>query len=171
MKRALSAAVLIAACPTAFSRPIDPQMCIDCHRKATPGIVTDSELSKHSKSGVGCETCHGDNHVTTIDVANVKIPTPETCGTCHEQQLVQFRGGKHAAAWAAQEAMPTIHWQPMELIDGMKGCGGCHKIGLKSEAATVGWVPLSGRTGQCTGGSSLRSADYNAVFSFGLRYS
>jgi cytochrome c553 len=30
-------------------------------------------------------------------------------------------------------AMPTAHWQPMELMDGMKGCGGCHKIGLKSE--------------------------------------
>jgi hypothetical protein len=30
--------------------------------------------------------------------------------------------------------MPTIHWQPMALIEGMKGCGGCHKIGLKSEA-------------------------------------
>jgi len=29
--------------------------------------------------------------------------------------------------------MPTIHWQPMALIDGMKGCGGCHKIGLKTD--------------------------------------
>ena len=31
-------------------------------------------------------------------------------------------------------AMPTIHWQPMSLIEGTKGCGGCHKIGLKTEA-------------------------------------
>ncbi len=30
-------------------------------------------------------------------------------------------------------AMPTAHWQPMELMDGLKGCGGCHKIGFKSE--------------------------------------
>lgn len=29
--------------------------------------------------------------------------------------------------------MPTTHWLPMELVEGMKGCGGCHKIGLKSE--------------------------------------
>jgi hydroxylamine dehydrogenase len=28
-------------------------------------------------------------------------------------------------------AMPTIHWQPMSLIEGQKGCGGCHKIGEK----------------------------------------
>jgi hypothetical protein len=30
-------------------------------------------------------------------------------------------------------AMPTIHMQPMALTEGMKGCGSCHKIGLKSE--------------------------------------
>ena len=29
-------------------------------------------------------------------------------------------------------AMPTIHMQPMALIEGMKGCGSCHKIGLKT---------------------------------------
>jgi cytochrome c553 len=31
------------------------------------------------------------------------------------------------------KAMPTMHFQPMVLTDGMKGCGGCHKIGLKTE--------------------------------------
>jgi hypothetical protein len=41
--------------------------------------------------------------------------------------------GKHAVAWAAMEAMPTTHWLPMALREGMKGCGGCHKIGVKSE--------------------------------------
>ncbi|RMD88866.1 MAG: cytochrome C, partial [Calditrichaeota bacterium] len=28
---------------------------------------------------------------------------------------------------------PTTHWLPMALTEGMKGCGGCHKIGLKSK--------------------------------------
>jgi hypothetical protein len=28
--------------------------------------------------------------------------------------------------------MPTAHMQPMAMMEGMKGCGGCHKIGLKS---------------------------------------
>jgi hypothetical protein len=32
------------------------------------------------------------------------------------------------------KAMPTIHAQPVALTEGMKGCGGCHKIGLKTEA-------------------------------------
>src|SRR5438477_1507160 len=32
----------------------------------------------------------------------------------------------------AMEAMPTIHYQPMAMTEGMKGCGSCHKLGLKS---------------------------------------
>jgi hypothetical protein len=32
------------------------------------------------------------------------------------------------------KAMPTAHWQPMALTEGMKGCGGCHKLGLKTDA-------------------------------------
>jgi hypothetical protein len=45
----------------------------------------------------------------------------------------QFSAGKHALAWAAMKAMPTFHWQAMAMTEGMKGCGGCHKIGLKTE--------------------------------------
>jgi hypothetical protein len=30
--------------------------------------------------------------------------------------------------------MPTAHAQPVAMMEGMKGCGGCHKIGLKTEA-------------------------------------
>jgi hydroxylamine dehydrogenase len=83
---------------------------------------------------VDCSVCHGDGHVSKEDVQNVKIPTPETCEACHDVQVAQYSRGKHALAWAAMKAMPTAHWQPMTLIDGMKGCGGCHKIGLKTEA-------------------------------------
>ena len=107
--------------------------CVACHEKQTPGIVTDWRISRHSQVDVGCADCHGDGHQSTNDVARVKIPTPDTCAECHEQQVTQFKNGKHALAWAAMKAMPTIHWQPMAMIDGMKGCGGCHKIGLKSE--------------------------------------
>jgi hypothetical protein len=107
--------------------------CMACHDKQTPQIVTDWRISRHSQVDVGCADCHGDGHQSTNDVARVKIPTPDTCAECHEQQVTQFKNGKHALAWAAMKAMPTIHWQPMAMIDGMKGCGGCHKIGLKSE--------------------------------------
>jgi hypothetical protein len=109
------------------------QECIECHKKITPNIVKDWQLSKHSKNNVGCADCHGDQHKSASDVAYVRIPTADTCATCHPDRVAQFKKGKHAAAWAAMNAMPTVHWQPMELIEGMKGCGGCHKIGLKSE--------------------------------------
>ncbi len=107
--------------------------CIQCHKEVTPGIVNDWNLSKHAENGVSCSTCHGDGHTSAKDVAKVDIPTPETCADCHEDQVNQFKKGKHALAWAAMEAMPTIHYQAPELTEGMKGCGGCHKIGLKSE--------------------------------------
>jgi hypothetical protein len=110
------------------------QVCVDCHKKITPKIVTDWQTSRHSQVEVDCVSCHGDEHKTEADVAKVKIPTPDTCAECHETQVKQFKDGKHALAWAAMKAMPTAHWQPMALMEGMKGCGGCHKIGLKSEA-------------------------------------
>ena len=110
--------------------------CIECHRKITPNIVSDWKLSKHSQAEavVDCATCHGEGHKSADDVGKVEIPTPETCEACHETQVEQFTKGKHAFAWAAMNAMPTTHWLPMSLSEGMKGCGGCHKIGLKSEA-------------------------------------
>lgn len=108
--------------------------CVGCHQKETPGIVGDWKLSKHSANDVDCSVCHGDGHKSKDDVADVQLPTPEICAGCHDTQVAQFSAGKHAAAWAAMNAMPTTHGLPEALSDGMKGCGGCHKIGLKSEA-------------------------------------
>jgi hydroxylamine dehydrogenase len=109
------------------------QDCVDCHRKVTPDIVSDWQLSKHSRNDVQCSACHGNQHVSEKDVRQALIPTPAACAACHEEKVEQFRKGKHALGWAAMKAMPTIHYQPMLLTEGMKGCGGCHKIGLKSE--------------------------------------
>jgi hypothetical protein len=108
--------------------------CVTCHRDTTPNIVTDWEISRHSPAGVACADCHGGGHTSADDVANVTTITAKTCGTCHEDQLGQFSRGKHAAAWAAYEAMPTSHALPMAMGPGMKGCGGCHKLGLKDDS-------------------------------------
>ena len=108
------------------------QQCVACHTTVTPNVVSDWRQSKHHEAGIDCDTCHGTAHTTATDAAKAAIPTPDTCGQCHETQVAQFTKGKHAMAWAAMEAMPTIHWQPMAMTEGMKGCGSCHKIGLKS---------------------------------------
>ena len=106
--------------------------CIDCHTRQTPNIISDWKLSKHSQAEITCIVCHGDQHQSAADVAKVKIPTPQTCAECHKTQVDQYMHGKHSKGWAAMLAMPTIHWQPMSLIEGQKGCGGCHKVGVKS---------------------------------------
>ncbi len=127
-KKLMITLVCVVFCASAYA-----QECVECHKKVTPNIVGDWQLSKHSQNEINCSVCHGDKHKDPYDVANVQIPTPETCATCHEERVEQFKAGKHAAAWAAMKAMPTAHWQPMALMEGMKGCGGCHKIGLKTE--------------------------------------
>ncbi len=107
--------------------------CVECHQELQPNIVNDWRISQHAELEVGCADCHGAGHTTNDDVSKVRLPTPEVCAECHEDQVEQFKGGKHALAWAAMKAMPTAHFQPMAMTEGMKGCGGCHKIGLKSE--------------------------------------
>jgi hydroxylamine dehydrogenase len=109
------------------------ETCLECHQKITPGLVSDWETSAHSKNGVDCVACHQNEHISDADAVKAKVPTPEVCASCHEAQMKQFKSGKHAAAWAAMNAMPTAHWQPMALMEGLKGCGGCHQIGLKSQ--------------------------------------
>jgi hypothetical protein len=106
---------------------------VDCHKKTTPNIVSDWQLSKHSQNAVDCSACHGEKHKTEADFAAAEIPTPDTCAQCHDDKVAQFKKGKHALAWAAMKAMPMAHAQPVALMEGMKGCGGCHKLGLKSE--------------------------------------
>ncbi len=144
--------IFIVCVYVGFSSLLYGQNCIECHKKITPNIVSDWQLSKHSENEVGCAVCHGEDHTSADDVAKVNIPTPETCNDCHEDQVTQFKNGKHAFAWAALQAMPTTHMMPMALNEGMKGCGGCHKIGLKS-ADDIKKLKASG------GGFGLASCD------------
>ncbi len=109
------------------------EQCVDCHTRKTPEIVSDWELSLHSENDVTCVDCHGKEHMSDNDVEKAKLATLDKCAECHDTQVEQFKKGKHALAWAAMKAMPSFHWQPMTLTEGMKGCGGCHKQGIKTE--------------------------------------
>jgi len=125
---------LLLASLLAAAFPLPAQDCIECHDKETPGIVADWRASKHARENITCEQCHGEEHKGKDDVAKVGTITAKVCAQCHEKQWQQFSGSKHALSWAAMQAMPTTHMKPMELIDGMKGCGACHKLGLKEPA-------------------------------------
>ncbi len=124
--------IFLAVLSFPFSVSAQPGKCVTCHTDVTPGIVGDWEQSAHAAQGIACADCHGDAHQSAKDADKAAIPTPETCATCHEERVKQFSRGKHAFAWVAMKAMPTAHAQPVALMEGMKGCGGCHKIGLKS---------------------------------------
>jgi hypothetical protein len=117
-----------------WTAPAVAQDCVACHKDVTPRIVADWDVSKHSENGISCDFCHGAKHTSAEDVAEVLLPTPETCGQCHAERVKQFKQGKHSLAWVAATQMPTTHFQPMALLQGKQGCTGCHKIGLKTEA-------------------------------------
>lgn len=87
------------------------------------------------QSGMDCSACHGSDHQSAEDVAKVQIPTEKTCQQCHPKQHDQYMDGKHALGWTALSAMPKTGLQPHAYIQGLKGCGGCHKVGVRDEAA------------------------------------
>ena len=144
-----------------FLGTVMAQECVKCHIKVTPGIVGDWQASKHAQHEVDCAACHGEEHVGMDDAAKASVPTPTVCAECHEDRFEQYKRGKHALAWAAMKAMPTAHFQPMALTEGMKGCGGCHKIGLKSDAE----IAELKRTGSGFGVASCDSCHTRHTFS------
>ncbi len=127
--------VLALAAPSPKpAKAAKPDACVGCHQTSSPQIVADWKASRHQALGVGCVECHGSDHQTAADAKKARLPTPDTCGACHEKQVAGFKKGKHAFAWAAVKAMPTFHYQALAVREGEKGCGGCHKLGLKTEA-------------------------------------
>lgn len=108
--------------------------CITCHRDISPGQVADWESSKHSKEDVTCSVCHGEKHKGTKDSRLVQLPDEHVCADCHEEQFNQFVNGKHNFGWKAMNTLPITHVEPDELMEGGRGCGGCHNMGIKSEA-------------------------------------
>ncbi len=109
--------------------------CIDCHKKVTPGIVQQHLEGKMAKSGIDCSSCHSTEHKKMDDANLAKMPTPETCASCHKKQVNQFKTGKHHLAWIASSAMPMWAHQPKAVVgEGYKGCSSCHKMGVKPDA-------------------------------------
>jgi hypothetical protein len=124
--------VVVANAAAAADNP-----CVTCHeqQKVAQAALRDWKTSRHSEMGIACDDCH-----LTGDAAKATSACPTngvqrsvvaaTCAGCHESQATQFNAGKHALAWVAMRAMPTTGDQPAAIIEGLKGCGGCHRIGM-----------------------------------------
>jgi len=121
--------------------PQESRPCLKCHvEKGISGsAIRDWQLSKHFAMGVGCAECHLPAKDAAAAIINSSTAcedkrvrrwvSPRNCAICHPQQFQQFSSGKHAVAWVALTAMPTTAEQPKAIIEGEKGCGGCHRIG------------------------------------------
>jgi len=107
--------------------------CEECHGKISPAQVTDFNRGKMAET-LDCTACHGTLHQSEKDADKAQLPTIATCQHCHEEQAGQYLSGKHALGLIALEAMPYTHMQPAAFIEGQKGCGGCHTLGLKDQS-------------------------------------
>ena len=132
MKRCLTVLSLVLL--TAATATAVPSDCETCHAKITPNLVTDFNRGVMSHE-MDCTACHGDAHTSADDVDKVLLPTIETCAECHEDQAAQYLDGKHALGAIALHAMPNTHAQPGAFIEGGKGCGGCHNLGITDQEA------------------------------------
>jgi hypothetical protein len=115
--------------------------CIKCHedKGLTAGAIRDWKMSKHGAKGIGCNECHIPAEGTPERIVSMKTVCEDkdvrrevsatNCKKCHEEKVREFAKGKHAFAWTAMWSQPTTHMQPWQIMDGEKGCGGCHKIG------------------------------------------
>lgn len=127
----LLAAFLLVLLPAAAGAV--PSDCETCHARITPNLVADFNRGVMSHD-MDCTGCHGDGHQGMDDVAKAKLPTIATCAACHQEQADQHLDGKHPLGAVALHAMPTTHAQPGAFIEGGKGCGGCHTLGVTDEA-------------------------------------
>lgn len=109
------------------------EVCITCHNRMSPGQVADWKSSKHAAEGITCSACHGDAHKGPASVEKAVLPDEQVCAECHEDKFNQFVKGKHNLGWDTLNAMPVTHVEPDELMEGGKGCGGCHNMGIKSD--------------------------------------
>ncbi len=110
------------------------EKCIKCHQRHTPGQVADWKVSKHASEGVGCANCHGEKHTNSKNANLAVMPDEHVCKECHEEQFESFSKGKHNFGWTSLNALPITHVEPDELMEGGRGCGGCHNMGIKTEA-------------------------------------
>ncbi|MCD6224615.1 MAG: cytochrome C, partial [Deltaproteobacteria bacterium] len=131
---AASTFVLCGGLCSLSSAATEVETCVKCHEKTSPGQVADWKASQHFKEDVTCSDCHGTKHKNEKDAKLASFPDEHTCADCHEDQFDQFSKGKHNFGWTTLNALPVTHVEPDELMEGGKGCGGCHNMGIKTEA-------------------------------------
>ncbi|MEJ2679865.1 MAG: cytochrome c3 family protein, partial [Gemmatimonadota bacterium] len=175
----LGLAVIVLAIGRGGQRP-NPQVdvlanstdpCVECHRKATPGIVEQFGHSTMAAANVSCMDCHRAQQGQPGAVQHegytiLGAPTPGTCERCHPKEVAEFDQSRHSlpayvayagsdgldsAQLAEYQSIPEGTFKPDQsrnAIFALEGdavtrfaCQVCHAIGAPR---------IDGSTGDCT---------------------
>jgi hydroxylamine dehydrogenase len=142
--------------------------CVECHQRATPGIVEQYGHSSMAAAEVTCQQCHqvaetypgAEAHEGTFVLAS---PTTSMCQKCHVAEVAQYNQSRHSlpafVAVAGTEelsadlinkyqAIPEGGYAPNKArnaIAQLEGpdmtrftCFGCHNIGRPAADGSVG---------------------------------
>ncbi|MCP3870414.1 MAG: hypothetical protein GY703_20445 [Gammaproteobacteria bacterium] len=106
--------------------------CLDCHRKASPGIATQWHDSAHGAAGVNCLDCHradpaDDDAMEHEGEVIAIIVSPKDCGHCHSTEFKQQQGSVHTDTLARMEHLiPTLTGTRGNSPAVSTGCSQCH---------------------------------------------
>ncbi len=152
LKRYLKTMILLAAGAILFCASsasgfyVDPEnygspkgeVCIQCHKEATPGIYNQWKESAMGQAGVNCYDCHraekGDPDAFEHKELIAIVVTPKDCARCHEKEFKEFESSAHSEAVAALSHSGSregeIAWGSKHKLT---GCAACHGSVLKVE--------------------------------------
>jgi len=119
--------------PDSVQGIFEDKLCVKCHEGITPGIVADWRASRHAQVDeiVYCSNCHGSDH------QQLRMPTPEVCGGCHEKQHGEFqdeaRFGFPSHVLAMQRAVDARHFVDKPKAE-VQSCVQCHSVATKCDS-------------------------------------
>ena len=150
------------------------KLCITCHTKESPGIVTEWKKSSHAAKGVDCYDCHKAKETDKGAMAHDKdkagntlyintIVSPRNCAQCHEKEVAQQQRSHHAKGGQILASLDNIMGEviggPAAVNAGCRQChGGTVEISKTSGEATyetwpntgIGRLNPDGSLGSCT---------------------
>jgi hypothetical protein len=143
-------------------------VCVTCHREASPGIVNQFGHSTMAAAEVTCRDCHevSADYPGAVEHEGDYIlasPTTSMCEECHEAEVAQFDQSRHSIpAWVAVEGATDLSPEMVALyesipegsfapdkernaIAAIEGpvltpftCESCHSIGAPAEDGSAG---------------------------------
>jgi len=136
--------VIVFFAATAESFYVDPkkfgspagEVCVICHREATPGIYYQWRESAMGQSGVNCYDCHKAEK-TDPDAFEHKefisiVVTPKDCSKCHEREYKEFESSRHADAVKILDSFDNFFGRAVWGSGADRiGCDPCHGSVLK----------------------------------------